>query len=193
MSEFRALLISLTLSILASGCWSEKTWLSEEIKEVNPYQDVQKLTFVSSEGVENAIVIMDIQDNRFPDGLGAFRNERMFVSAFRPSKSVRGGIEKRILTVLAKTDKYTEQIDFSLSLKDTYLRMNFVSFSDYKNRTIIDLSTDSNSYNDVIHFTNYPNRKIYDNEIVEFYWSKSKGYVRLIQSNGVVWDLKDVE
>lgn len=193
MPEVRALLISFAISFLVSGCWSEKTWLSEEIKEVNPYQDGQKLTFISSEGIENAIVIMDIRDNRFPDGMGAFRNERMFVNAFGPSKSVRGGIEKRILTVFAKTDKYPEEIDFSLSLKDAYLRMKNVCFSDYKNRSLINLGTNSNSYNDVIHFKNFPNRRISDNEIVEFYWSKSFGYVRLMQSNGVVWNLKSME
>jgi len=120
-------------------------------------------------------------------------NERLFVSAFRESKTISGGTEERILTVLASTDKCEEKIDFSLSLRDTYLQMDFVMFSDYKNRAMINLKTNSYEYDDIVFFKNHPDRKRVDNEIVEFYWSKSFGYVRLIQNNGVVWDLKSVE
>lgn len=193
MFRIRDILMAASIVFIVLGCSTEKTWLSVGIKSINPYQIGQKLTFISSLGIENTIEIRRIKDGQFPDGMGAFMNERLFVSAFRESKTIRSGTEERILTVLAKTDKYEEEIDFSLSLRDTYLQMNFVSFSDYQNCTTINLKTDFYNYDDVVHFNNYPNRRISDNEIVEFYWSKSSGYVRLIQKNGVVWDLMNVE
>ena len=67
-----------------------------------------------------------------------------------------------------------------ISLKETYLQMAFVSFSEYQSRAAISLTTDFDSYDDILLFENNPNRKIYDREIVEFYWSKSTGYVRLV-------------
>jgi hypothetical protein len=186
-------IISILITIALFSCSSKKTFLSDEIKGINPYLIGQKLTFVSNTGKVNILLIEDIQDRRFPDGLGAYRNERLFVSAYRESKTVRDGTEEIILLVLAETDKHEEKIDFNISLKETYLQMAFVSFSSYQSLTTINLSTKFNSYDDALLFENHPNRRISENEIVEFYWSKSFGYVRLIQKNGVIWDLKTVD
>jgi hypothetical protein len=193
MYKVKIFLMTVAVLFIMFGCLSEKTRLSEEIKNMNPYQVDQKLTFISSLDVVNTLEIKNIKDGQFPDGMGAFLNERLFVSAFRESKTISGGTEERILTVLASTDKYEEKIDFSLSLRDTYLQMDFVMFSDYQNRPMINLITDFYEYDDIVLFKNYPDRKKTNDEIVEFYWSKSFGYVRLIQNNGVVWDLKSVE
>lgn len=105
----------------------------------------------------------------------------------------RFGTTKTILTVLAKTDKEEEKIDFEISLKDAYLQMKFVNVSDFGKRSPVVFSTDFYSLRDVLIFENDPKRKMYDKEIVKFYWSKSMGYVRLIQKDGTVWDLKSIQ
>lgn len=164
--------------------------MSEEIKGINPYMVGQKLTFVSSTGIESTLKITTIEDGRFPDGLGAFFNEHLNVIAHRKSKTDRNGEDEIILAFLAKTKKYEERIDFNISLEDTYLQMPYVNFATYQSQDRFKLTTNFGSYDDVLLFKNYPNRKIYESEIVEFYWSKSIGYVRLVQKDGTLWDLK---
>ena len=156
---------SISILIILLGCSEKRTFLSDEIKSINPYRTHQKLSFVSNEGTENVLLITEVRDDQFPDGMGAFLNERQFVRAFRESKTIKYGTEKRILTVLARTDKKDEKIDFCISLRDTYLQMDFVIFSDYQRRDTINLTTDFYSYDDVVLFENYPNRRISDNEI----------------------------
>lgn len=175
------------------GCSQEKTLLSDEIKSINPYKIGQNLIFVSNIGNESVFHITKVEDGRFPDGLGAFINERLVVDAFRESKTVKAGVEVRILTFLAKDRNNEERIEFNFSLKEAYLQMSHVNLSEYQDGVTTNLTTNFGSYDDVLIFKNYPSRKIYDNEIVEFYWSKSVGYVRMIQKNGTFWDLKSIE
>lgn len=193
MLKVRVFLLTVSTVFVLLGCFTKKTWLSDEIKNINPYKVGQELTFISSRGIVNTLRIKKVEDGRFPDGLGAFLNERLIVNAFRESKTIRGGTEETILTAFARTNKYEEKVDFSLSLRDTYLKMKFVTFSDYQNLALTNLTTDYYNYNDVVHFKYYPNRKISANEIVEFFWSKTYGYVRLIQKDRIVWDLKNIE
>ena len=191
MIERKHYFISIFVLFILFGCSDERTFLSEELKRINPYRTNQELTFISSDGAKNIVKITNIRDKQFPDGLGVFTNERLFVAAYRESKTILHGTEERILTLFAKTDKNVEKIDFSISLKDTYLQMAFIDFPNYRNRTTRSLNTSFGNYNDIILFKNEPNRRIDENEIVEFYWSKSLGYVRLIQKNGTIWDLNN--
>lgn len=166
MLKVRVFLLTVSTVFVFLGCFTKKTWLSDEIKSINPYKVGQELTFISSCGIVNTLRIKKVEDGRFPDGLGVFLNERLIVNAFRESKTIRGGTEETILTAIARTNKYEEKVDFSLSLRDTYLKMKFVTFSDYQNLAVTNLTTDYYNYNDVVHFKYYPNRNISVNEIV---------------------------
>jgi len=182
---------SCCLLMLISGC-SKKTFLSDEIKGLNPYEVGQELIFESSGGLKNTIAITKIEDNRFPQGLGQFPNERMVVLGFRASKTVKSGTEERVIKFFAKDEKNDERIDFSMSLKDTYLRMNFIEMKKFRKLQVISIETPYSSYQDVLYIKNESQRRIFENEIIEFYWSKSKGYVKLVQENGVEWSLVEI-
>jgi len=169
------------------GCTQGRTYLSDKIKGINPYQEGQKLIFVSNIGIEDTLLITEVADNRFTDGMGAPRNERMFVRA------LTDGEEERILRLYARTDKEPEQIDFNVVLKETGLLMKAIPLDEYQSFSPINVNTDYENYDDVLIIENRPSRRISEDEIVEFWWSKSKGYVRLIQQDGTVWDLKSIE
>jgi|GEM_PF-5276874 len=189
--KISSIAIFLLVSLIAC---QEKTLLSEELRNVNPYRSGQKLTFVADNGNESTLEIRTVKDGRFPDALGAFLNERLVVTAFRESKTIRAGTEERIVTLLAKTDKEEEKIDFCISLKEAALQMGFVPFSEYKKKRAVNFATAYRNFDDVLIFENPSRRvRVYDEEIVKFYWSKSTGYVRLIQRDGTVWDLKSIE
>ncbi len=183
----------IALSLWLIGCAQERTYLSEEIKSINPYQQGQKLIFMSDMGTESSLLITGVQDGQFPDGIGAFYNERMIVKAYRQSRSARDGTEERILTFLGETDKEKEQIDFSISLKECALVMKAVPLSEYLNRLELHIDTSFESYDDVLIYEKPVNPRMYDRAVIEFWWSKSKGYVRLVQKNGTIWDLKSIE
>lgn len=181
------------LSFCIFGCSQEKTFLSDELRNVNPYRVGQVMVFISNVSKEDTLTITKVEDGRFPDAIGAPLNEHLVVNAFRRSRTVRHGTDERILTILAKTNKQEEQIDFSISLKETSLIMKTINFSEYQSRATFNFSTRFNSYDDILHFENYPSRRTDDREIVEFYWSKSIGYIRLVQKDGTVWDLRSIE
>lgn len=193
MKKFKTILGLFAACICLFGCAQERTYLSDEIKALNPYKRGQKLTFMSDFGVESILLITNVQDGRFSEGLGQYQNEGLEITAYRSSHTVRDGTEEIILTLLAKTDKEKEQIDFSISLKEAALVMKYVSLDDYKSRASIPVSTEYDSYDDVLIFENRPNREMHDRAIVEFWWSKSVGYVRLVQQDGTIWDLKSIE
>ena len=86
MIKFRDYLIVIFFTFNIQGCSQERTLLSEEIKKINPYSVGQKLTFVSSFGIEDTLTITNVEDGRFPDAIGAPLNEHFVVDAFRRSR-----------------------------------------------------------------------------------------------------------
>lgn len=180
------------IALFIFGC-SKKTYLTDEIKAINPYKVGQRLVFESSDGLRNIIKITRVEENRFPQGLGQFQNERMVIIGFRESQSIKYGTEERIMTLIAKDDTNMGRIDFSISLKDTYLRMDYIDADKFNKLSVMSIKTPYSSYDDVVNMNNTSQRKIFDDEIVEFFWSKSIGYVRLIQQNGIVWELVDLD
>ncbi len=191
MIKRKAFFLSIAVSYInIFGCSQERTYLSEEIKSINPYKVGQQIIFVSNLGVEDTLTITKVEGGRFPDAIGAPHNEHFAVDVFRRSRTDRDGTEERILSFLAGTDKEKEQIDFSISLKETALVTKYVSLEDYKDRASISVDTEHASYDDVLVFENRPNRQMHNRAIVEFWWSKSKGYIRLVQKDGTIWDLR---
>ncbi len=171
------------------GC-SNKTFIPNELKKINPYQEGQKITFISQDGKVSTLEVRKVEGGQFPEGLGQFRNERLKVVVYRKSMTSESGKETRILTLLAKDLNYPDRIHFSISLKEAYLQMEGISLTKFNSLDEIELDTRYHHYDDVVFVESPPKVRIYDNEIKEFYWSKSKGYVRLVQNNGVVWDLQ---
>lgn len=186
-------LLVILLCICNLGCSQKKTFVSNELRNVNPYKVGQVLVFISSKGKKDTLTITNVEDGRFADAIGAPQNEHLVVDASRRSRSIHDFTEERILSLLAETESEQEQIDFSLSLKETALNMKYVSLYDFKRRTTSNLVNDYAAYDDVLVFENRANRSMNDRAIVEFYWSKSIGYVRLVQNNGIVWDLKSID
>lgn len=160
---------------------------------MNPYLNGQQLTFVSNEGVESALLIRDVEESKFYNGLGSPLNEHQYVRAYRESRSGDGGTEVRILSFAAGTNEQEEEIQFSFSLKEAPMRITWLGFSDFLKMDTTSLVTGYGNYSDVLIFEVMASRKKLDNRIVRFYWSKSKGYIRFIQYDGTIWDLKSVK
>ena len=188
MKYLKQLSCLIALSLWLIGCAQERTYLSNEIKEINPYQKGQILIFSSNHGLEDTLFVIDVADNRFTDGMGAPVNERMFVKVLLTDSD-----EERILKFYAKTEKELEQIDFSIALQSTGLLMKAISLDFYRSISQQKVVTSFANYDDVLIIENRPKRRISEDEIVEFWWSKSKGYVRLVQKNGAIWDLRSIE
>lgn len=193
MNNLKSLFLIGSFLLITASCLENNTFLSDEMKSINPYEVGQQLIFVSTYEVQDTLKITKVEDGRFPDGIGSPDNEHLIVNAFRRSRTDRNGTEERILTLIAKTDKTAEKIDFSISLKETALVMKYVSLKEYSDLEALPLKTKYESYDDILVFENRPDRRIHDRAVVEFWWSKSKGYVRLIQKDGVIWDLKLIE
>lgn len=181
-------IIILYILFVLIGC-SSKTYLSNTAKSINPYKTGQNLTFKSNTGLKNSISIIQVYDNKFPEGLGQFLNEVMGVVGFRTSTTLKYGDEVEILTLIANNKTNEERIDFCLSLRNTYINMNYIEVENFLTFPPLILETPYGIYNDVVKVENNTKRKVFEDEIVEFYWSKSKGYIKLIQKNRVEWIL----
>ena len=144
MKNLEQLSCLVALILLLVGCTQERTYLSNEIKEINPYQKGQILIFSSNYGLEDTLLVIDVADNRFTDGMGAPTNERLFVKVLLTDSD-----EGRILKFYARTEKELEKIDFSISIKEASLVMDYVSIDEYKERKNVLVKTQYDSYGDV--------------------------------------------
>ncbi len=179
----------LAILLLLSGCFEKKNYLSEEIRKFVPYKKNQKLTFVSNKGVTNVFRISKIRDSIFPDGLPPSNGEVLIVEAYREADSINEERYVEILAELAEYDNKKERIRFGLQFTNGGIGLT-ASFSKIKNRELITLKTRFNEYNDVIKLEIEYNPEPSEWQITEFYWSLTNGYVKLMQHNGTIWELK---
>lgn len=167
-----------------------KTYLSDEFKEFVPYTLGQELVFVSSKGDMDKLVVTSIEDNKFPDGIGAPSSEILTVSAERkPDTRSR----RRIIPILSGIAEYNnkeEQIIFEILLGKVGTKQR-APFSTIRNREVGELITIYGQYEDVLYLEITFDFVPKDSHIISFYWSLSKGYVRFIQYDGTIWDLKE--
>lgn len=185
--------IKLFIVVLVTGCFQKKTYLSEDIRNFVPYKEGQKLTFISSNNITSTLTITEVRDNRFPDGLGAPKNEILTIYSTLETTDLPA--ERKyvgIITALAKWRDKEEEIIFEIILGKAAMRHR-VPFSKVQGRRIETLVNGFNQFNDVITLQFDYEFKVPDHEITQLYWSKSNGYVRLVQHDGTFWDLKSIE
>ena len=193
MKETILFILFIITTSMFFGCNSNKTRLTEDQILINPYKTGQELIFISNNGDENRVTITNVKRGVFADGIGAPNNERLVVEAFHDSKSIQGGKIARIFSLHAKTDKKESGLIFSFSMKDAYQRINFEKVTDYNSRPIIQFNNGYEIFDDAIHYSEFTIYGNDGNQIVEFYWSQSHGYIRLIRGDGVVWNLKSIK
>jgi hypothetical protein len=183
----------ITLLLIQSiiGCSKKKTWLSDEIKEIVPYNVGQRLVFEASNGIQDSIIIINIEDKRFPDGLGAPTNERLTVYASRPSKTDKGTKWTSLLYLIAQDGEKPEEIQFEISLSKCFMYPYSISLADYMSKPTQLLESKFGRHNDVIKIVLPDKVHVSDETIREIYWSKSYGYLRLVQYDSTVWDLME--
>ncbi|NVJ46663.1 MAG: hypothetical protein HWE07_06035 [Cytophagia bacterium] len=183
-------LIIIIVPILILFSCRQKTYLSDDFKNFVPYEVNQELVFISSKGGFEKLIISSIEDNRFPDGINPPKNEIMQVYGKHEPDSNSQRTLIPILTGIAGNKNKEEQIIFEVLLGHTGTTQR-VSFSKIKNKRVQVLRTNYKYYEDVILmnivFENTPKA----DKITSFYWSLSKGYVRFVQQDGTIWDLKE--
>jgi hypothetical protein len=180
------------LPLLLTNCIDKRTYLTDEIKAVNPYEQGQKLIFVSTTGLTNTLLITGVEDNRFPDGLGAPSNEILHVIAYRESKTIRDGTAEFIFSFWAKWKQQEEQILFEISLKDAAMYGHSLSFSEFQKLEPSMLKTEFLELSDVLVIDLPPKVRQDDRTFKQISWSKSIGYVQMVQNDGTIWNLKEI-
>jgi hypothetical protein len=180
-------------SIVCIGCSQDRSYLATPDKAWNPYKAGSILIFTSSQGRTDTITITKIEDNRFPDGLGAEMNERLRVLAKLYNRSIsKGVVEVRLLYMYAKTKTNTSKLDFELSLGDGFFAgkaFPIEALEEYKEEY---LELSNRTFNDVIRLDDNSNQVLGPNDIVRIYWSKSVGYVKCETKDGTVWELVNI-
>lgn len=188
----KKLFVLLLFQLILFGCFKKRTWLSDEIKKIVPYREGQTLVFESNTGLQDSLRITRILDRRFPDGIGAPSNERLAVVAHGQSRSVRDGTEEIILYLTAPDGEKDEEIQFEFSLRETFMYSYNMTLPDYKAKTIEVLESRFGRHEDVLKIVLPEKVHMSEKAVRQIYWSKSLGYVRLIQNDSTIWDLKKI-
>ena len=184
------LFILMLLTTMIS-CNYNRTYLTEDEKSWNPYTKGQVIIFETKAGLSDSILIEEV-DYGFPDGLGVIdKNEILHVVGKKRRYKNNQEVSNYLFTVHAKTQKGDSSIEFGISLKDSEF------YSDYYYNIENDLMklpeqkvfVNNTSFTDVIKIKT--KGRLDNNKGIRFiYWSKSKGYVRLEENNGTIWELK---
>ncbi|QNL23059.1 hypothetical protein HZR84_14275 [Hyphobacterium sp. CCMP332] len=108
----------------------------------------------------------------------------MVINVYRkPTGIEKKALFERLITLVAKNGDEEEKIIFSLTLRNLNLDSKSIKYSEFLKKNELHKTTKFGNF-DVIIFQNLKNKFI-----KEFWWSKSMGYVRIIDSNGFKWDL----
>jgi hypothetical protein len=185
-----SLILIMLVMLVNMSCSQNRTYLTDQEKAWNAYREGQVLVFGTTDGRIDTVTVNEVQDRRFPDGLGAETNERLRVlatvnSGFGSEKR----IEVRFLYILAKTGNDPSKIDFELSIGNgAFLAKAFPvhELDEYKENF---LETPYGAFNDVIRIDDNSGRILKDNDIKTIFWSKSVGYVKCEKKDGSTWEL----
>ena len=184
------ILIFLTTMI---SCNYNKTYLTDDEKSWNPYEKGQVIIFKTKTGILDSILIEEVTYG-FPDGLGVVdKYEILHVVGKKRRYKNNKEVSNYIFTIDAKTQKSNSKIQFSISVKDSEFYPYYYNIENYlmklpEQKMIVN----NTSFTDVIKIKT--KGKLDNNKGIRFiYWSKSKGYVRLEENNGVIWDLKETQ
>jgi len=172
------------------SCFQNKTYLTDEEKNWNPYKKGQTLVFESNAGLLDSILIEEVTYG-FPDGIGVVDKDEILhvVGKKRRYKNNRE-VSNYIFTIHAKTQKRNSRIQFSISVKDSEFFPYYYDLENYlmklpEQKMIVN----NTSFTDVIKIKT--KGKLDNTKGIRFiYWSKSKGYVKLEENNGTIWELK---
>lgn len=185
----KTLFIILISSLILVSC-RQKTYLSDEFKNFVPYSVNDELIFVSSKGDMDKLIITSIKDNKFPDGINPPKNEILTVYAKRKPDTNSQRRIIPILTGIAGNEDKEERIIFEILLGRIGTTQR-ASFSAIKKKESKELITKYGRYDDVLYLDIVFDHIPKDSKITSFYWSLTKGYVRFVQHDGTIWDLKE--
>ena len=181
-------LFFLIIGFVLASC--NRTYLTEEEKNWNPYKKGQKLLFKSQTGVLDSIVIEKLKYG-FPDGPGFVeRNEIAHIVGRNRRYKNNREVSSYIFSVYAKTKKRNSSIRFGISLKDYYFNESYYyDIEDYLMKLPEKTITVNNTvYSDVIKIKSAGNLS-HPKDIKYIFWSKRNGFVKLEAKNGDIWEL----
>jgi hypothetical protein len=181
------------LSLVDMGCSQNRTYLTERDIVWNPYSAGQVLIFQSNDGAIDTIAITQVEDKRFPDGLGAETNERLRVLAKLNNRSnSKVSSEVRFLYIVAKTPKDSSQIDFELSIGNGAFWGKYFSIPELEEYKEEYLELPYKTFTDVIRVDDNSSQIYRPNDIATIFWSKSAGYVKCEKKDGTTWELLNI-
>jgi hypothetical protein len=174
------------------SCFQSKTYLTKEEKQWNPYKKGQMIVFESNTKLLDSILIEDIK-YAFPDGLGVVdKNEILDVVGRKKRYHNNREVRNYILEIHAKTSKRGTRVRFGVSIKDSEFYSGYYKLEQLNNLPMRELLGGNVTYYDVIKIRTR-NRLDETKEILFIYWSKSKGFVRFDETDGTIWELKEVK
>ena len=184
----------LVISMLIS-CAQNRSYLTKEEKSWNPYKKDQLLIFESSYKDRDTLRIEALNAD-FPDGLGVVEyNESLYVLAHLSGSNLGKHFSDvyDILKIVARTDKTPSYVEYRINLKNTKLvGGQRVYFDDLYKLEETTVNTPFGQLDDVISITNQIDSLRVPTAINVFYWSKSRGYIRLESYDGIIWQLVEI-
>lgn len=181
--------------IILISCNENRTYLTKDEKNWNPYSKGQKLVFETRTGVLDSIFVEDIKFT-FPDGIGVINKNEILTVIGRNKSENNQELSSLIFKIYAGNLKRGSRIKFHVSIKDSKLYSNFTDYYDIENYLMKlpekKISVIKGSFDDVIKIKSIGNYSNYPNAIEFIYWSKSKGYIRFDEYNGTIWELKEI-
>lgn len=189
----KKMIVVMMFLVLAFGnnsCSQSRTFLTQEEKAWNPYREGQILVFGTVGGYIDTLKISSVEDDQFPEGLGALQNERLRVLATLKNRSIaKGPIEVSILYIFSKTSQYSSKIDFQIFLKDGGFLGKAIPIDELKSYAEITVQTQYGVFDDVIRIDYRDGQVLKDTDIATIYWSRSTGYIKCIKKDGTIWEL----
>ena len=187
------ILVTALLAFINVSCSQNRTYLTEQEKEWNPYREGQILIFGTSDGRADTMAITRVEDKRFPDGIGALENERLGVLVRISSPSIsKKPIDVMLLHLLAKTTKDPSEISFELRLGGGSFWGKTRSFEELEGYSEFSLQTQGRKFDDVIEINDNSNQVFRGDDIATIFWSKSVGYIKCIKKDGTIWELVNI-
>lgn len=193
METIKFVATNLFLCIAIFSCSQNVTFLTDEEKEWNPYEDGDLLVFESSNFEKDTIYIKEVAFV-FPDGIGVVdynQSLRVLAEHTDPVNENRDW-ETFTLILAAKTQKDSSYVLFDLRAKNAQFIEQRFSFNILNRLKEIKLSVPYGVFSDVIRLVNNEDYSNIPRAIEIIFWSKSKGYIRFDKYDGTSWSLIEI-
>lgn len=193
METIRFVATNLFLCIAIFSCSQNVTFLSDEEKNWNPYEDGDLLVFESSNFEKDTIYIKEVAFV-FPDGIGVvdYNQSLRVLAEHTDPKNENRDWETFTLILAARTRKDSSYALFDLRAKNAQFIAQRFSFDLLNKLEETKLSVPYGEFSDVIRLTNNGDYSSISGTIEIIFWSKSKGYIRFDKYDGTYWRLIEI-